>query len=143
MKGDKAMYAIRDVMSTDLVTVTKETSIFEAIELLRAHNIAGMPVVDEEMRLVGMVSGRDILMTIHGIAARTHVSSGTVCDVQTVMTIDVMAFDVDNPLSAVWECLKERDFRTVPILSDGTLVGIISLKELILPIAMNEFSWME
>ena len=143
MKGDKAMYAIRDVMSTDLVTVTKETSIFDAIELLKDHNITGMPVVDEEMRLVGMVSERDMLMAIQSNAAMAYVSSDIVCDVQSAMTTDVMAFDVDDPLSAVWKSLKERDFRSVPILSDGTLVGIISLKELILPIAMNEFSWKE
>ena len=137
------MSAIKDVMSTDLVTVTKEASIFKAIELLRKHNITGLPVVDEEMRLVGMVSERDMLMAIHSIAARTYVSSGTVCDIQTVMTKDVIAFDVDDSLIAVWKCLKENDFRSVPILSDGTLVGIISLQELILPIAMNEFSWKE
>ena len=47
------------------------------------------------------------------------------------MTEDVVSFDVKDDLIEICECLIQNDFRRVPIVADGRLVGIISRKDII------------
>ncbi|MGE5261613.1 MAG: HPP family protein, partial [Actinomycetota bacterium] len=51
----------RDVMTSSVVMVTPDTSLLEAGELMLKHDISGLPVVDKEARLVGLMTERDFL----------------------------------------------------------------------------------
>ena len=59
---------VRDVMSTDVVTVTPATTVVEFLELARRREISGAPVVDEEERVLGVVSLTDVLRSLRGDA---------------------------------------------------------------------------
>ena len=118
------MHEIRTIMSKDVVTVHPDTPIADVIELLSEHDITGIPVVDAEEHLVGIITEKDIM----GLALGEEEVSGRVED---YMTRDVVSFDVDDDVIAICECLVNHDFRRVPILSHGKLVGIISRRDLI------------
>ena len=128
---EKLMSEISNIMSTDLVTVTRKNTILEAINLLVKHNVTGLPVVDKKMRLIGVVSEKDLLIMLHTLKTRSYDSNKTPRTVESVMSTDVTSFDVNDRLSDVCKCLMENDFRRVPILSDGKLVGIVSRKDLL------------
>jgi CBS domain-containing protein len=51
----------KNIMSTDVVSITKKTPIYEAMELLISNEITGMPVVDDDMNLVGVITEKDCL----------------------------------------------------------------------------------
>ncbi|NIP24910.1 MAG: CBS domain-containing protein, partial [Phycisphaerae bacterium] len=55
------MLKAKEIMTTNVVSVTKDTPIYEAMELLIKHEITGMPVVDDDMTLVGVISEKDCL----------------------------------------------------------------------------------
>ena len=55
------MLKAKDVMTKDVISVKKETPIYEAMELLVKNEITGMPVVDDDMTLVGVVTEKDCL----------------------------------------------------------------------------------
>src|SRR3989344_2668802 len=55
------MAGIRDIMTTDVVSVHPETSVFEAHDLIAKHNLDGVPVVDEQNKLVGILTEYDLL----------------------------------------------------------------------------------
>ena len=119
------MFEIKNVMTTDVITVNKNAPLYEVIRLLVENNITGMPVVDDNMHLVGIISEKNILRLLYEVE---YFTSATVED---FMTTDVVSFDVEDSLANVCDCLIQNQFRRVPILSNGKLVGIISRKNII------------
>lgn len=122
------MYETRTIMSTDVVSVTRDTPITEVIELLVANDITGLPVVNHDGTLAGIVTEKDIL----ALLADVRYACGTV---EQYMTREVVAFNVEDDFIAICECLMNSDFRRVPILADGKLVGIVSRRDIIKYIA--------
>ncbi len=118
------MYEIRTIMSTDVVSVRRDAPLQDVIELLVNHDITGLPVVDDDGTLMGVITEKDIM----GLLAEGHAISGRAED---YMTRNVVCFDQDDDLIAVCECLVANHFRRVPILHWGKLVGIISRRDLI------------
>jgi len=118
------MFETRTIMSTDVVSVARHTPITEVIELLVDRDITGIPVVNDDGSLAGIVTEKDIL----SLLADVRYASGTV---EQYMTREVVAFDVEDDFIAICECLMKGDFRRVPILSEGKLVGIVSRHDII------------
>lgn len=118
------MFETRNIMSTDVVSVTRHAPISEVIELLVDKDITGIPVVNEDGTLAGIVTEKDILSLLSDL----RYASGTV---EQYMTRDVVAFDVEDDFIAICECLMTNHFRRVPILADGRLVGIVSRRDII------------
>ena len=118
------MAAVRDVMTTDVLYVMKDTDIYEAIRFLVDGNVTGLPVVDEDRRLVGVVTEKDVLRLLYNVED----GPGTV---ERHMSSDVVAFDQDDDLRYLVACFRASHFRRVPILSEGRLVGIVSRKDII------------
>jgi len=118
------MHETRTIMSRDVVTVHPDTPITQVIDRLSEHDITGLPVVDAAGRLVGLITEKDIM----GLPLGPEEVSGKAED---YMTRDVVSFDENDDVIAICECLVHHDFRRVPILSHGKLVGIISRRDLI------------
>ena len=59
------MVKARDIMTTDVISVKKDTSIYEAAELLLRKDITGMPVVEDDMTVAGVVTEQDMLKLFH------------------------------------------------------------------------------
>ena len=125
------MLKAKDIMQTDLITVTEQTPVHEVIDLLAEKKIAGLPVVNGRGRLVGIVSEKDILiMAYHKITdtGDEAVNSGKIGN---VMTSDVVSFRPDDNLADICQCFMNSPFRRVPVIDDGTLVGLISRKDIV------------
>jgi len=119
------MLKAKDVMIKKVISVKKETPIYEALELLAKNNVTGAPVVEDDMTLVGILSEKDILTLFYG---REDEEEKTVDD---FMTQPAVFFDEDESLLDICNCLMNNYFRRVPIASKGKLVGIISRKDII------------
>ena len=114
-------------MQTNLVTIGTDASVYRALELLVEYNITGLPVVDDDMHLLGIVSEKDMMNLMIDDDGDDYEPK----TVEDVMTTDITSFDINDDLIAVCECLTKSNFRRVPILSKGKLIGIISRKDLI------------
>lgn len=122
------MFETRTIMSTDVVSVSRYASLSEVIDLLVDKDITGIPVVNEDGTLAGIVTEKDIL----SLLSNPQYAGGTA---EQYMTRDIVTFDVDDDFIAICECLTKNHFRRVPILSDGRLVGIVSRSDIIQYIA--------
>jgi len=116
---------VRDVMTAGLLTTTPEAPIAEAAEILVANGITGLPVVDDSMRLLGILTEKDVLKLLDGAPSRAW-------QVRDAMTSNLTTFDAGESLFDVCECLATSSFRRVPVLDRGRLVGIVSRADLIL-----------
>lgn len=119
------MVRAKDIMSTKVTTVHEYANVMDVIKLLVEHNVTGLPVVDDSGRLLGMVTEKDILMLL---LYDPNVKGKTVTD---LMTTEITHFDEDENLMSIFESLVQSNFRRVPILSEGRLVGIVSRRDII------------
>jgi CBS domain-containing protein len=114
-----------DIMTKEVVAVKASTPIYEAMELIARYDISGLPVVEDDMTLTGVLSEKDVvslLDTPEGDEEKT---------VRDFMTQPALYFDEDESLLDVCDFLKKNVFRRVPITSEGKLVGIISIRDVI------------
>ena len=125
------MLKAKDIMQTDLITITEQTPVNEAIDILAEKKITGLPVVDRDNRLVGIISEKDILMMAYHKITDTCdevMDSRKICK---VMTSEVVSFRPEDNLADICQCFMNNPFRRVPVLDDGRLVGIISRKDIV------------
>lgn len=115
------MATIREIMQPDPITVRPESPLSHALELLIENNISGLPVVDAEDRIVGVLSEKDLLKVFYERDAT---------NVAAVMTRDPITLEVDAPLVEALDCLMAYDFRRVLIHEEGRLVGLVSRADL-------------
>ena len=119
------MIRAKDIMSTNVISVKKDDPIFDAVKLLVEKNISGLPVVDDDMILTGILSEKDVVDLYY---ERENAEDKTVGD---YMTHPAVCFDENNALLNVCNFLGKNIFRRVPITSGGKLVGIISIKDIL------------
>ncbi len=118
------MFEAETVMKTDVITVTKDTPIYEAIRTLVENNITGLPVVNDEMALAGIITEKDVLNLLYE-------NRGEPGSVEDFMTEKVISFAPQDSLINIARSFIDNHFRRVPIVADGKLVGIVSRKDII------------
>jgi len=125
------MLQAKDIMQTNLISVTEQTPVHGAIDILAENKITGLPVVDDHGRLVGIVSEKDILIMAYHKMTDTCDEVMNSRKISDVMTSEVVSFRPDNNLADICQCFIGSPFRRVPILDDGRLVGLISRKDIV------------
>lgn len=116
------MAGIRDVMSTELVSVAPAATVAEAATVMGTGKV-GAALVMEGDRLAGIFTERDILRALasHFDAAGHAVSDWMTPDPQTLTS--------DADVAEALELMLDRGFRHVPIVDGGRVVGIVSLRD--------------
>lgn len=118
------MYSARDVMSIDLVTISQDATVEEAIREIVAHGISGAPVVDDQGRLVGIISEFQLLEAIYTPEVKTR-------HVRDFMTREVLTVAEDTILSDAANLMIIHRIRRLPVLRDGEIVGVIARRDLL------------
>ena len=119
------MLEAKDIMTKQVVCIRKDTPIFEAIRMMANNNITGIPVVEDDLTLVGMLSEQDILRLFH---TYDDEKDRTVND---FMTQPAIHFEENEPLLDVCYCLRDNSIRRVPITSNGKVIGVISRSDIL------------
>ncbi|MGX1307711.1 CBS domain-containing protein [Amorphus suaedae] len=133
---------VGDIMTVGAATVSPDTTIGQAAQLMLEHHISGMPVVDAEGKLLGMVTERDLLRRTEIGTEQEHrhwmelvMSAGTLADeyvraharkVSDVMSRDVVTISPEADLSEVVRQMEEHGYRRLPVVADGKVTGIVS-----------------
>ncbi len=119
------MLKAKNIMVKEVITVTRNTPIFEALELMAESDVSGIPVVEYDMTLVGILTEKDVLKLFY-----THEDHKNET-VNSFMSQPVVHVDENESLSEVCACLMNYFLRRVPVTSKGKVVGIISRPDLI------------
>ena len=110
---------------TTVITVSADDSIQSFAQVLQDNHIGAVPVVDAGGGIVGMISERDL---VRGVAnSGGDIVSQTVRD---LMTADVVACKSSDSLSMIKEMMIEGRFRHMPVVEDGELVGMITIRDI-------------
>ncbi len=118
------MFPAKKIMSPDVVSVSRDTDIYEAIATMVNANVTGLPVVNPDGTLAGILSEKDVLRLL--CDAADHAGK-----VEGYMTGDIVTFHEDDSLVELADCFMKHNFRRVPILRDGKIVGIVSRRDVV------------
>jgi CBS domain-containing protein len=120
------MLKAKDIMTKEVVSVRKDTPIYEAMELLLQHQITGMPVVDNDMSLVGVITEKDCLRLFYADEEEKDKTVGH------FMTQPAVHYNENDNLQSVCDFMIINYFRRVPVTSkNGQVVGILSRPDVI------------
>jgi CBS domain-containing protein len=142
----------RDIMTDTVIACVPETKLEDAVKSLAEHEISGMPVIDAEKRVVGIISESDLLLAdeIEPPRMKTalfglYMPRQSVMDrmaeqrgvrVEDIMTKDVITFGPDTPMHEVAQTLHDKRINRVPIVDEqGKLIGLVSRADIIRALA--------
>lgn len=121
-------------MSSPVITVSENTPIMEALELMRRQNISRTPVVDQKGRLIGIVSDNDLQNA--GPSEATTLSVWEVnyllakLMVKNVMTKKVFTVTEDTPIEEAAYVMAENKVGGLPVMRGKEVVGLITETDL-------------
>ena len=116
-----------DIMTRTVFTTTPVTSVQEVAQLLYQERISGLPVVDDDQQLIGIVTEADIIRSLHR---------------DDVLVVDIMSRPVitvheNTPVSDIAALLNERKIKRVPVVRGGEVVGVVSRADIVQAVAMG------
>jgi CBS domain-containing protein len=112
------------MMTEDLVTISPEASIQEATELLLEKQISGLPVVDDDGRLIGVITEFALLAMVYDQSVQHH-------PVSRHMTREVITVDAEDPVNRIADLCIVHRVRRLPVMKDGRLVGLIARRDVL------------
>lgn len=118
------MCEVKEIMTHRVLTVGPDAPIREAVKLLLDHGVSGLPVVDEDRKLLGVISEIDIIDLIY----KTDSDASKVGD---YMTRSVRTLNSEDSVDAAASIFCSQAIRRIPVIQDGILVGILSRHDLI------------
>ena len=108
-----------------LVTCLPDDGLNDIAKLMYGHNIGAMPVCEMATRMIGIVSERDLVR----VFARTDLTELQYLRARDVMTSRVLTCGPDDDLRAAQEVMRVNHFRHLPVVQDGHVLGMLSLRD--------------
>ena len=124
-KTGSTMILAKDIMTKNVISIKESMPIYEALMLLSKHKISGMPVVDDDNRVEGVLSEKDVLK----IMVDSHLPARSV--VGDYMSRDVITFKEDDNVVTICKFFMNSHIRRVPITRNQLLVGILSRRDIV------------
>jgi CBS-domain-containing membrane protein len=144
------MLTARDIMTAEVITTTPETPVTEVAALLEKHRISGVPVVDKEEWVVGVITQSDLVSRARDLELPPTVAlfdlrlfletpshfkkrlekmlGTTVADAMTPNPITVYP---ETPVNQIADLMAKKKVHTLPVVEGGKLIGIIGKIDLI------------
>jgi predicted transcriptional regulator len=113
---------VRDVMTTKVITVKEDQTKQQAARLLSEYHISGLPVVNDDNMLVGVVTEYDVIAREGPL-------------VRDIMTRGVISVTEDTTLEAVSRILIHERIKRLLVLDQGKLIGVVSRADLVKEVA--------
>ncbi len=144
----------RDVMTRDVATVRRDASLLDAIEIMRARNVSGLPVVDPGGKVVGILSERDVGRAAARLGELARVERGFDLllayllrqpeatmkklreilggeRVDRVMSRRLYTIAPDATLETIVREFESKRINRLPVVEDGRLVGIVTRQDIL------------
>jgi CBS-domain-containing membrane protein len=144
------MITAKDIMTTDVITISPETEIAQAAKLLLENRINGVPVVNEAGELVGILCQSDLIIQQKNIPIPSlftlldgfiSLSSSKKLDREVekiaaakaadAMTADPVSVSPDTEIEKIAALMVEKSYHTLPVVDAGKLIGIVGKEDVL------------
>jgi predicted transcriptional regulator len=117
----------RDIMTRKVYTIFPEASVQEVAQLLSRKSISGVPVIDKDGKIIGIVTEADIIGKVNRENLR----------VADIMSPEIIVVDEETPVGEIAMLLTERKIKRVPVMQNGKLVGIVCRADIVQAVAQG------
>jgi predicted transcriptional regulator len=117
----------RDIMTRNVCTISPEVGVQEVAQLLSRKSISGVPVIDKDGKIIGIVTEADIIGKVDREGLR----------VADIMSLEVIAVDEETRVGEIAILLTERKIKRVPVMQNGKLVGIVCRADIVRAVAQG------
>ncbi len=118
------MATVADLMTKDVLTVEPSDTIGEAAEKMQDANVGAVVVVEDMVRIVGIVTERDLM---RAVAQRARAAEARV---RLWMTENPLTIEPETTVEDAAKIMFDNNFRHLPVVKDGRPLGIVSLRVL-------------
>lgn len=143
---------VKDVMTRNVVSVSPQASVAEALDTMTRSHLSGLPVIDEAGSLVGVVSEADFMrrselgtekpgshwlgsIFLPGRAAEIYARAHA-RRVEEIMSRDVATIDATDSLDEAVTVMERRRVKRLPVLSEGKVVGMLTRADFVHALAL-------
>lgn len=123
---------VRDIMTNEIESAQPDTPLDEIARKMRAQDVGAIPIV-EDGDLVGIVTDRDIVLRC---VAEGKDPGDT--DVEEILSPDIETISPDDEVERASDIMGRRQIRRLPVVEDGTLVGMIALGDIAVKLPSEE-----
>jgi CBS domain-containing protein len=135
---------VRDIMTSPAYSVKQDAALGAALQLMATARVTGLPVVDDDGRVVGIISEADLLKGDLSPDPRAHmrVSPQTTgqskATVGQVMTMDPHTVREDSDVAELAQTFASTSWKSVPVVRGDTLLGVVSRSDVIRAMARSD-----
>jgi len=133
---------VRDLMSRTVKTLARNDKLAIADALMRTDRIRHLPVLDDDGRLVGIVSQRDLFFNalVHALGFGTATRDRTLDAilVKEMMTENVVTTTPETPVTAAAQVMVDQKIGCLPVVEADVLVGILSESDVVSAVARGD-----
>jgi CBS domain-containing protein len=126
----------RDLMNTDVVTIGEDAPVSQLCDLLQAVHANGLPVLNAQGELVGIVSEDDVLYGTMGVFDK----DGRAVLVRDIMTSPAVCATEDTDVVELSRMLSGMRIHRIPILADGKVTGMVTALDVVRAVADGTLS---
>jgi len=120
-----SIQAILGDKGREVATVSADAKVSEAVRVLGERRIGALPVVEGD-RIVGIISERDVIYSL-----KDHGAGVLDWPISRIMTSPAITVDPSTEVLSALALITQRRVRHLPVVSDGRLVGIVSIGDLV------------
>lgn len=126
-------YQVRDVMTSRPMTIGQRAVIRDVEDIFDDHDFNGLPVVDENQRLIGMLTKLDVLKafvftTKEKVPPYDAIMSE---EILRVMTTSLQNFSPETPLTRVLQEMIETGHKSFPVVENDQLIGVVAREDIL------------
>lgn len=124
---------ISTLLKREIISINEKKSINDAIQLLSKNKIGALPVINNQMKLCGIISERDIINVI----SENKSINFSLSLINSIMTAKVITCDKNTQSNVLMEIMTTNKIRHIPILENNLLIGIVSIGDVVQRLLQN------
>ena len=127
MNSNNENFLISQLLTRDVISVSENKTIYNAIKLLAKNNIGALPVLNNSMELCGIISERDIIREMSKNIKVNFKKSF----INSIMTSKVITIDKNKKSEEIMDIMSKNKIRHIPIVEKKLLIGIVSIGDVV------------
>ena len=127
MNSNNENFLISQLLTRDVISISENKTIYNAIKLLTENNIGALPVLNNSKELCGIISERDIIREMSKNIAVNFKKSF----INSIMTSKVITIDKNKRSEEIMDIMSKNKIRHIPIVENKLLIGIVSIGDVV------------